>query len=75
MEKQLKILNKPEALVEIFHKYRKTKLYSDFMLTHGLEQDQKSPIFAFVHGDCWTNNFFVNEDYTKVNICLFFIAA
>ena len=57
-------LNKPKEIIEALGKYRKQKWFEDMMCV----APQNSKFVTIIHGDVWTNNFFVNSEETEVSL-------
>ena len=62
LEHQLTVLDKPQELIQAFRHYRKVKLFEDFSCCH----PQFSKFATFLHGDVWSNNFFLNQEESEV---------
>ena len=63
----MQTIGKSPEIIEALEKFRNNDNLAKWMnsvLPKGDGSDSK--LMTIVHGDCWTNNFFVNEERTKV---------
>ena len=67
LSQQMQTIGKSPEIIEALEKFRNNDNLAKWMnsvLPKGDGSDSK--LMTIVHGDCWTNNFFVNEERTKV---------
>ena len=64
LENQMVLIGKSSELIKAFHKMRKSDFFFDISSHFFYSKEFK--LLTVVHGDCWTNNFFANEDRTEV---------
>ena len=65
VEKQMVLLKKSPEVIAAFRRFRKDGgLEKAFGHVH---PDFSSKFLTICHGDCWTNNFFVDDERSKVN--------
>ena len=63
----MNIIKKSPEIIKALEKFRNLDNLAECMnsvLPKGDDSDSK--LMTNIHGDCWANNFFVNEDRTKV---------
>ena len=56
------LLGKPTELIQALRKYRKQKVYEDMLCV----QSPDSKLVTIIHGDVWSNNFFINQEETEL---------
>merc|ERR1711893_491667 len=65
-EKQLQVLKKPEAMISKLRIFRKEKAYKVFSQVFFDVTLDNTKYATITHGDCWSNNFFLNPDNSEV---------
>lgn len=65
-EKQLQVLKKPEAMISKVRTFRKEKAYKVFSRVFFDVTLDNFKYATITHGDCWSNNFFLNSDNSEV---------
>ena len=65
-EKQLQVLKKPDAMISKLRIFRKEKAYKVFSRVFFDVTLDNSKYATITHGDCWSNNFFLNSDNSEV---------
>ena len=62
LESQMTLLGKPKELLDALRNYRKQTVYEDVNKIRSPD----SKLLTIVHGDVWSNNFFINEEETEL---------
>jgi len=63
----MQTIGKSPEIIEALEKFRNNDNLAKWMNTVLPKGDgSDSKLMTIVHGDCWTNNFFVNEERTKI---------
>lgn len=60
------LLGKSEGTIEAIKRFRKNGAVDKVIEMFGPLKEGKNTLQTLLHGDCWTSNFFVNEDLSKV---------